>query len=60
MKSGYICRKCVKKFEAEVVEGHICTSHFGNCSFCNNQDWVVHTSDYAWTNHKYLEEDREF
>ena len=57
---GYICRACALKLNATPPKDHICTWHHGICDFCGEDTNLCHTSDWNWTDRRYLEEGREY
>jgi hypothetical protein len=57
--AGYICRPCALKLNATVPKGHVATWHHGICDFCGEDTNLCHTSDWEWTDRRYLEEGRE-
>jgi len=59
IKAGYICRSCALKLKATPRKDYGCTWHHGKCYFCGEETNLCHTSDWNWTDRRYLEEDRE-
>jgi hypothetical protein len=56
---GYICRSCALKLNATATKGYVSTWRHGICDFCGEDTNLCHTSDWEWTDRRYLEEGRE-
>ena len=47
---GYICKFCATEIKEEWADGHVATTHMGNCSVCEQEHSVVSPSDWKLGN----------
>jgi DNA-directed RNA polymerase subunit RPC12/RpoP len=44
----YVCAECVKAEGGTAVEGHIASTHDGECRQCGRSTWLTPLTDWKW------------
>lgn len=55
----YICHQCAQADGANWPEGHVATSHMGECCSCHDMKNVCAVSDWRWPKYPEISEHME-